>query len=170
MIDFHQAGASSLDEMVSLIDACRLDLIAQGLYQWDENYPSRTFYQEAIQKGHAFLLRQDEILAGLVVLDERQHPSWRKVRWEPMGSRPLVIHSLAIHPGFQGQRLGSALLEACEDWARSNRFDSIRLDVFAENLAAVNLYRRHGYRLQGVMTIASKPAGHQQYDCYQKSL
>ena len=170
MIAFQQANAGSLDEMCMLIDACKRDLIAQGLYQWDENYPNREFFREAIERGYGYTLHSQGQLAGLVVLDERQFHAWRKIAWEKAGKRVLVIHSLAIHPDFQGQGLGRALLEACEDWARRNGYDTIRLDVFNENLTAIQLYRRFGYRYQGTLTIASKPPGHQEYDCYQKGI
>jgi ribosomal protein S18 acetylase RimI-like enzyme len=167
---FQKADLSSLDVMADLIDACRLDLLAQGLFQWDEGYPSRAYLLESIERGQAHIIRKDDRLAGMVILNDWQHPSWQAIHWEIAGRNPLVIHSLAIHPDFQGQRLGSALLDACEKWAQANGYDSVRLDVFAENHAAVRLYRLHGYRMQGTLTVASKPPGHQLYDCYQKLL
>jgi len=161
---------NNLTEMAALIAACSQDLREQELFQWDESYPNRVFFQEAIAEGHAHVLWVQNRIAGLVVLDEWQHSSWEAIAWEPAGSRALVVHSFAIHPHFQGQRLGSALLECCEAWAVSHGFDTLRLDVFAENQAAIRLYQRHGYRLQGRIVVPGKPAGHQDYDCYQKRI
>jgi ribosomal protein S18 acetylase RimI-like enzyme len=170
MFTFRLADTSFLVEMIDLINACRQDLIARGLFQWDESYPNGEYLQSEIEDGHAHIFQVDGLLAGLVVLNPWQHPSWQQIDWEAAGSKPLVIHSLALHPDFQGRRLGSAALKTCEDWARAHGFDTIRLDVFAENQIAVRLYQRHGYRLQGTIVVASKPPCHQLYDCYQKAI
>ncbi|HJW89242.1 MAG TPA: GNAT family N-acetyltransferase [Anaerolineales bacterium] len=53
------------------------------------------------------------------------------------------ITTIGVLPEYRGQRIGSALLRACEERLETPR---IHLCVRASNEAAVRLYRRFGYR------------------------
>ena len=52
---------------------------------------------------------------------------------------------MAILVGFRRRGLGTALMEAAIDWARSRGADRIHLDVFPHNDAAIALYARLGF-------------------------
>ncbi len=65
---------------------------------------------------------------------------------------------------------GDALLRSCEAYAVRNGCASIRLDVCSENAAVLRFYERHGYVYCGGVRFAFKPAGHQQYRCYDKKV
>lgn len=53
------------------------------------------------------------------------------------------IATLAVHPDYRGQGLGSALLEICESKIDLPR---IRLSVRQSNQPAIGLYLKHGYQ------------------------
>lgn len=65
------------------------------------------------------------------------------------GSALARISSIATHGSFAGQGLGRALLAACEDEMRSRGIRTVRLEVRADNDAALRLYERSGYRIFG---------------------
>jgi ribosomal protein S18 acetylase RimI-like enzyme len=58
-----------------------------------------------------------------------------------------VVHlTLAVHPGWQGQGVGRALLASLIDWARSApAIEKIELNVRASNAPAQALYRKLGF-------------------------
>ncbi len=62
------------------------------------------------------------------------------------GSRLARIFSLAVDPGCARQGIGRALLEACEARARARGSTAVRLEVRADNRAAIRLYETAGYR------------------------
>jgi ribosomal protein S18 acetylase RimI-like enzyme len=164
------ASEEELDGAFAIIVACREALEAQGLLQWDAQYPSRSFFGEAIARRNLFLLRDDGRISGVVVLDEWQPPEWSAADWHEQEARPLVVHAFAIAPHIQGHGHGRALLKFCEDFGRNAGYTSVRLDVFPENTIALRFYERQGYVFRGAVHFASKPAGHQEYFCYEKSL
>ena len=82
----------------------------------------------------------------------------------------MVIHAFAISPAMQGLSQGKYLLAFCEDVAKKRGCNSIRIDVFSENSASLKFWERSGYSFRGEIRFASKPAGHQRYFCYEKSL
>lgn len=165
-----QATLDHLDEVAMLIQRVTEALITRGIFQWDEHYPSRAFIHEAITDGNLYVFIDDGSIVGSVVLDEWQTPAWEAIHWQESEAPALVIHALAIRPSLQGRGYGSALLRACEQLALENGYKSLRLDVFECNPAARGLYDRHGYQVRGQIQYHSKPAGHQTYLCYEKTL
>lgn len=163
------AGADELDAACAVIAACREALEAQGLFQWDARYPGRAFFRDAIAQGHLFALFEQARIVGVVVMDVRQPPEWAPVTWVA-ATGFLVIHAFAIAPHAQGRGYAKELLAFCERYAAEHHHTSIHLDVFPENTLALQFYERHGYSLRGEVRFASKPAGHQQYRCYEKLL
>ena len=58
------------------------------------------------------------------------------------------VMALAVHPAFQGQGVGKALLSACEDWARAEGASGIRLFSGSDRQGAHAFYKRLGYALR----------------------
>ncbi len=59
---------------------------------------------------------------------------------------------MAVHRDFTKQGIGSELLneaiKACDDWLNISR---IELEVFADNAAAIALYKKLGFKKEGVL-------------------
>lgn len=62
------------------------------------------------------------------------------------GSQAARLYSLASKPGARGKGVGTALVEAVEATARRRRCHAVRLEVRTDNLLAIRLYERMGYR------------------------
>lgn len=52
---------------------------------------------------------------------------------------------IAILKDFWGQGIGNALTEACIECAKDAGFSQIELDVVADNLGAIHLYKKFGF-------------------------
>jgi ribosomal protein S18 acetylase RimI-like enzyme len=55
---------------------------------------------------------------------------------------------MAVEPGARGEGVGAALLSAAENEARARRLPYMALMVTEENVAALRLYDRAGYRTE----------------------
>jgi ribosomal protein S18 acetylase RimI-like enzyme len=55
------------------------------------------------------------------------------------------ISDIVVAPAGEGRGVGRVLMEAGEEWARSQGFRLLTLNVFANNRRALNLYERLGY-------------------------
>ena len=62
------------------------------------------------------------------------------------------INALSVFAEAQNQGVGSQLLAAAENLARTHGFDKMSIQVYAQNTGAVRLYTRHGYK-----QVASDP-------------
>lgn len=67
-----------------------------------------------------------------------------------MARRHAVEFGMSVDERFRGQGLGSALLAAGLDWARSTGcIRRVELEVYAQNLPAIALYEKSGFVLEG---------------------
>jgi ribosomal protein S18 acetylase RimI-like enzyme len=65
------------------------------------------------------------------------------------GSTLARLYSIATKPEARGKGVGSALIDGAERAARAHRCHALRLEVRADNHAAIRLYERLGYRCIG---------------------
>jgi GNAT superfamily N-acetyltransferase len=55
------------------------------------------------------------------------------------------IADIVVAREAEGQGVASVLIAKGEEWARSQKYRWLTLSVFAQNLRAREIYRRHGY-------------------------
>lgn len=67
--------------------------------------------------------------------------------WAILEEAHLTI--LAIHPDFQGQKLGSLLLNKLLDEAQKRNLERATLEVGENNHKAINLYKKFGFMEAG---------------------
>ena len=67
------------------------------------------------------------------------------VALEKLSVNTWFINALAVFATGQNRGVGSQLLAAAENLARTNGFNKMSIQVYAQNTGAVRLYARHGY-------------------------
>lgn len=96
---------------------------------------SRQSFRRLLKRDSASILVHEEggeIIANSVVLYRR-------------GSLSGRIYSLVVHPYAQGRGIARALIKAAETAALIKGCTSMRLEVRADNHAALALYAKSGY-------------------------
>lgn len=74
-------------------------------------------------------------------------------------TRHVVALTLVVHPGWQGQGIGHALLSALLEWARAApEVEKVELRVRSGNERAMRLYRSLGFVEEGRMVKRIKLA------------
>lgn len=110
-------------------------------------YPSLALWQKRLQEApanlHVLAAELDGKLVGSLGLKLESHLARRRhVAWIGM----------AVHDHFHNQGVGSALLKAAidlaENWLQLTRLE---LTVFADNEAAIHLYKKFGFVEEGIL-------------------
>ncbi|MBU0491398.1 MAG: GNAT family N-acetyltransferase [Chloroflexi bacterium] len=63
----------------------------------------------------------------------------------------MTVVMLNVLPAHQGQGAGSGLIRAAIDAARARRLTAVRVATTNDDLPALALYQRHGFRLTGLL-------------------
>lgn len=96
----------------------------------------------AISRSEAVLVARDgAALVGLVTGTLGSHPARRGV----------VDIGIGVRATHRGRGVGSALLAALERWARSASCHRLSLHVVTTNAAAIALYRKAGFAVEGTL-------------------
>ncbi|MFH1313856.1 MAG: GNAT family N-acetyltransferase/peptidase C39 family protein [Candidatus Eisenbacteria bacterium] len=97
---------------------------------------SRRSMRHLLARGNATTLVDEEkgIIRGYVLVLYNR------------GTSLARLYSIVVDAAFRGRGLGLNLLDAAEKDAVENECVIMRLEVRKDNEAAVNLYRRHGYK------------------------
>ena len=61
---------------------------------------------------------------------------------------------LGVRQAHTGQGIGTLLLTACEGWARTHHLQRLELSVMTHNFAALALYKKMGFQIEGTAPYA----------------
>lgn len=123
------------------------------LFAGDSPWSARAFHAE-LEAGGYYLaaLTDDGRLAGYAGLAVAGTPD----DWE------ASVHTIGVHPDFQGQGVGTALLRAL--LARADELNApVILEVRTDNESAIRLYERHGFSRIGLRRRYYQPSGADAY-------
>ncbi|MFC3748088.1 GNAT family N-acetyltransferase [Paenibacillus sp. GCM10012306] len=152
------AHKDELEEIMKLIAKCVKVMQGGGSDQWDEYYPNKEVIGNDIESGTLYVYEDNQAIAGILVLDENQAEAYETITWEQNQGPHLIMHRLAVHPEVQGKGIARQLIAFAEELALQNGYTSIRLDTYAMNTRALELYPRLGYQLRGEISFPSRIA------------
>lgn len=107
--------------------------------------------------------RKDPILFAFikaVIQRKRVHTLLALAGREPVGYITIVFGKfrkvgetayivIGVRASFQGQGIGTSLMNEAEKFARSRNMHRMELEVFENNQGAVRLYEKLGYQIEG---------------------
>ncbi|MDC6350835.1 GNAT family N-acetyltransferase [Zeaxanthinibacter sp. PT1] len=148
-----RAKILEIPDILAITRACTEDMFSKGILQWNESYPNPEVLTKDINRRELYILEEDGIIKGLVVLTTIKDPEYEDIRWlSPEGFHGYV-HRLAVHPQFQRNGLAGKLMDYVEDKARETGMVSIRLDTFSQNPGNQRFYESRGYTRLGSIDL-----------------
>jgi GNAT superfamily N-acetyltransferase len=110
----------------------------------DGNYAEEHFAMllKDVERGMIFVAEQnDSALVGWAVVHEGHAP----VFVTEDERRYAHVAELFVEEAVRGKGVGQALMAACEDWARTHSFATIRIGHLTHNARAGAIYEKAGY-------------------------
>lgn len=145
MISIEKASINNLEKLYAITKNCAKHMIDQGIFQWNNDYPSREILQLDIELQQIWKLTVENTIIGIVVLSEIEDEEYKTVKWLTNNNQNLYIHRLAIDPIFQGKGYAQKLMIFAENYAREHQYNSIRLDTFSQNKRNQEFYKKRNY-------------------------
>lgn len=146
-----RAKISEIPDILTICKACAALMISNGIYQWNEHYPSVTAFEKDIERDELFVLEMGEEIVGTIVISTLIDEEYVSVKWLTPNSNSVYIHRLSVDPSKQGKGHAQQLMDFAEDYAKENSFTSVRLDTFSQNKRNQRFYEKRGYeRLEDI--------------------
>jgi GNAT superfamily N-acetyltransferase len=166
-MEITQAVPQDLIEVLYLLKVCVANMNEKGQKHWNNAYPGTNFMIEAIENNSLYIYKDLGIAKGLVVLSNDQPKEYEEIDWKGKGDKILFLRFLTIHPDWQDQDIAKSLIEFSEEFAKTNNYNIIRVDIFSGVESAQQLYLTLGFNTAGEFhtQFQKKP-----YLAYEKSL
>ncbi|HPF09903.1 MAG TPA: GNAT family N-acetyltransferase [Flavobacteriaceae bacterium] len=161
-----KAYPSEIQKIMSITKACAVQMISEGIFQWNEHYPHAQAFETDCERGELYVLLKANILVGCITISYLKDAEYQTVQWLTKDGKNAYIHRLAIHPNFQRQGLAKELMDFAENLAMEEKALSVRLDTFSQNKRNQRFYEARGYQRLG--TIFFPKQSEQPFYCYEK--
>ncbi|CRZ33990.1 ribosomal protein S18 acetylase RimI-like enzyme [Herbinix hemicellulosilytica] len=148
-MQYRLAAESDLDEICNLVKKAIDRMEQQGIYQWDDLYPTRKDFLEDINKNTLYVAVEDGRIAAIYVINRECDEEYHACQWSNSDESACIIHRLCVLPDFQNKGIGSKMLSHIEEQIKNMGYSSVRLDVFSKNPYAIRLYEKNGYKKRG---------------------
>ncbi len=173
-IDIRKARLEDLEGIAEFYDLMIDDLTAHENYpRWKKNeHPTVEEAAEEIAEQSFYLAERNGQMVGNMILNHKAEDGFNDGDWQIKATpeEVYIIHSLAVHPDFQGQGLAKAFVAFAEDLARKEHCKAIRLSSVEGNFPASNLYETCGYVYRGTVSLGYEDRGLPRFDLYEKVL
>ncbi|PWI28885.1 hypothetical protein DI383_14420 [Flavobacteriaceae bacterium LYZ1037] len=140
---------SDLNELFQIYLNGKNELEKKGIYQWTDNYPTRSIIENDLKNGVLFVLKNGNEIIGAINISEEQEPEYETINWEFDDSKVLVIHRLVVDPKYQGKGYARKFMDFAEKYANENNYTSIRLDAYSQNKRVIDFYEKRKYFIRG---------------------
>lgn len=118
-------------------------------------YPIRETAVKGIEGNNLFVLRIDNSIAGSIILNHDPEKAYDEVEWgtDVDYNEIIVVHTLVVSPQHMQQGVGCKLMTFAHEYALKQNMKSIRLDVSINNMPAIALYEKLGYKYMGTVDL-----------------
>jgi ribosomal protein S18 acetylase RimI-like enzyme len=144
-----RAKISEIPDILTITRACAQKMQENGIFQWNEHYPSKEAFLKDIEREELFVIEENNIVQGTIVISTLMDEEYEPIEWLTPNGNSTYIHRLSVHPDLQGKGLAQKMMDFAENHAREHRFVSVRLDTFSQNKRNQRFYEQRGYQKLG---------------------
>jgi ribosomal protein S18 acetylase RimI-like enzyme len=129
---------------------------------WEKGvYPADDFIRQSLQNQQLYILEDQAVPVGCMVLNHEVTDGYEKVAWAVQAAKEevTVIHALGVLPSVQDRGYASFLVKEAVRIAREHDQKVIRLDVLGGNIPAQRLYEKIGFQYKETLQLFYEDTG-----------
>ena len=121
----------------------------EELYVQLESTRSEKYFHSIMDTDTILIAVLDDRLAGYIQVSDVRY----NVKDIRVSGRDQAIHAIYVHSDFQDKGIGRALMDAAFQHPRLKAAENVFIDVYEENLRAVNFYHNYGFKEIGTIDV-----------------
>lgn len=155
-MEIRQVNISEIDSVMEIIDDAKR-LLSKDSLQWQQGYPNKQTMLDDINNKDLFGCYLDQKLVGIVALIEGFNINYAEIydgEWlKDTSENDLVIHRIAVKEGYHNMKIGKALMDFAEIYAKEKGKISIKIDTHVKNIPMQMLCKNNGYLYRGIIFL-----------------
>jgi RimJ/RimL family protein N-acetyltransferase len=148
-MEIQLAKIDDLNNIVRTFKNVIENMIKNNIFQWDEIYPNEDILENDIRKNQMYKIILDNNIISVFVLNKEYDKEYSNGIWEYNGNNFMFLHRFCINTEYQNKGFGTETMVCIEKYLKNIGIESIRLDTFSKNQAALKLYDKLGYKKTG---------------------
>ena len=144
-----EATVNDLDAILKITKSCAKKLVSKNIFQWNEYYPNRNVFENDLYNKWLYVTVKENKVLGSVCVSDLIDDEYATVKWLTPNNNNIYIHRLAVDPDYQGVGYAQKMMSFAEEFAKKNKYRSIRLDTFSKNMKNQKFYKQRGYKKLG---------------------
>lgn len=107
-----KSSVNDVQAIMKLVHQAQLYFKNNGIDQWQDGYPKDENIYSDIDKGHSYVLFQNNIMATMYFAFE-DDPCYKDIdgQWLTNNQTYAVIHRIVVDENYKGQNLAKQLLD-----------------------------------------------------------
>ena len=144
-----KANSSDLNKLLQITRSCARAMELKNIFQWNDGYPSLSAFEKDIINNWLYVIINDKEIIGCICISDFMDKEYESVKWLTKNDNNIYIHRLAVTPAHQRMGYAQKMMSFAEDFARENKYLSVRLDTFSKNVNNQTFYQKRGYKKLG---------------------
>jgi ribosomal protein S18 acetylase RimI-like enzyme len=157
-VEFRRSVESDISPIMNIITQAQENFKAQGIDQWQNNYPNPAVIKADIDKGYSYVLLKEEKIAATAAVSfdgERTYKVIYEGQWLSE-MKYAVIHRIAVDSSLKGQGLASIIIKHVEKMCLNRGVHSIKVDTHKDNISMQKLLEKNGFQYCGIILLEDK--------------
>lgn len=160
-----KADAQEIIAAHNLLVECGNHMAANlGLYHWHP-FASLEQFKEKIKHATVYCLYDNGRLVATFNLSTTARTYYRATDWRDAHAQAIYLGNLAVHPDFQGKKIGSLCVQYIEQIAKEMGASAIRFDCIERHPWLSSFYEKMGYEKKALISMP-EPTGN--LVCFEK--
>lgn len=135
-----------IDSILKITKACAEFMIKKDIFQWNEHYPNKAVFEKDVLRDELYVIEYKSKIIGCIAISTYMDKEYFSNKWLTSNKKNIYIHRLAVHPKYQGKGFAQQLMNFAEQFAVTNKFQSVRLDTFSQNKRNQKFYELRNYK------------------------
>ncbi|MBQ9939488.1 MAG: GNAT family N-acetyltransferase [Oscillospiraceae bacterium] len=154
---FRKAKESDLADISRIMAQARGFMEQNGVVQWVNGYPSDEVVLEDIREENCWVFADDRGVCATVTVLTDGEPDYDKIydgKWLTGDEgKYIAMHRVAVADRVRGQGVAPKLTAQIKERARSEGFESIRIDTHRDNKAMQRMLTKSGFSPCGIIYL-----------------
>lgn len=166
-----KATCADLAQIMKIVNEARAYFAAEGIPQWQGEYPSAEDFRSDIEGGRLYVAEEDRVL-GVYCYDTRGDKNYNEIfdgsfrKNEPYAA----IHRVAVSSEAKGKGIAGKMVDHASSLAKSEGLTYMRGDTHRKNLSMQKMLTKNGFSHCGIIYLDGKKNGENERFAFDKIL